>query len=77
MRKFLRKIYLFGYRALIGIYPLGTFARFNLDRGEAFGIVVGKWKKPKAPFGYVHGGSLVLLSESIQEKENWELKIFE
>lgn len=77
MRKFLRKIYLFGYRALLGRYPLGTFVRFDHDRREAFGIVVGKWKKPKAPFGYVHDGSLVLLSGSIQEKENWELKIFE
>lgn len=77
MRKFLRKIYLFGYRALLGRYPLGTFVRFENDRGGAFGIVVGNWKKPKAPFGYVHYGSLVLLSGSVQEKENWELKIFE
>ena len=77
MTKFLRKIYLFGYQVLLGRYPLGTFARFNLDRGEAFGIVVGKWKKPKAPFGYVHYGSLVLLSGRVEEKENWELKIFE
>lgn len=51
--------------------------RFDHHRRDAFGIVVGKWKKPKAPYGYVHDGNLVLLSGSIQEKENWELKIFE
>lgn len=77
MIKFLRKIYLFGYQTLIGRYPLGTFVRLDLKQREAFGVVVGKWKKPKAPFGYVHVGSLVLLSGSIQERENWELKIFE
>ena len=76
MKTLSERLYLIAYRIFFSSYPRGTLVKIKHDQLESIGTVVGKWKKPKAPFGYIHSGSLVLFGGKVQEKEIWELGIF-